>query len=116
MSAETEQDEPLDAQKYLRRMWENAPQLAKAKAERVYLEEYRKTLKALLMKESGAKSAAEQERDAYAHETYQAHLKGLQEAVRAEELLRWRMVTDQAAVEVWRSTEASKRAMDRGTR
>ena len=34
----------------------------------------------------------------------------------AEEAARWRMVTAQAAVEVWRSMEASNRGMDRGTR
>ncbi len=105
--------DPIDPQKHLKRMWDNAPKLAKAKAERVYMEEYRKTLKALLMRESTAKSMAEQERDAYAHDTYITHIKGLQAAVEAEELLRWRMVTDQASVEVWRSQEASNRTMDR---
>jgi len=80
------------------------------------MEEYRKTLKAMLMKQSPAKSSAEQERDAYAHDDYKSHLDGLRVAVEAEELLRWRMVTDQASVEVWRSTEASNRAMDRATK
>lgn len=108
--------ESLDPQKHLKRMWDTAPRLAQAKAERVYMEEYRKTLKALLMKQSGAKSSAEQERDAYAHDDYIAHLDGLREAVEAEEVLRWRMTTDAASVEVWRSTEASNRAMDKGTR
>ena len=50
----------IDPQKHLRRMWETAPKLAQAKANRVYMEEYRKTLKATLMKESPAKSMAEQ--------------------------------------------------------
>jgi hypothetical protein len=108
--------EPIDPQKHLRRMWETAPKLAEAKANRVYMEEYRKTLKALLMKQSGAKSAVEQERDAYSHDDYRAHLDGLRAAVEQEELLRWRMVTDQASVEVWRSQESSARAMDRGTK
>ncbi len=107
--------EPIDPQKSLKRMWAGAPLLAKAKAERVYLEEYRKTLKALLMSKSPAKSMAEQERDAYAHPDYAMHLEGLKQAVEAEEKLRWRMTTDQAAIEVWRSQEASNRAMDRGT-
>ena len=108
----------IDPQLALRRMWENAPALARAKAERVYLEEYRKSLKAILMQkaqQAGAKSSAEQERDAYAHNDYQIHLAALRDAVEAEELLRWRMVKDQAAIEVWRSQESSARAMDRGT-
>lgn len=105
--------EPIDPQKHLRRMWENAPKLAQAKAHRVYLEEYRKTLKAQLMKSSGETNVNAQEREAYSHPNYITHLEGLREAVQAEELLRWRMVTDQASVEVWRSQEASNRAMDR---
>jgi hypothetical protein len=108
--------EAIDPQKHLRRMWEAAPKLAQAKANRVYMEEYRKTLKALLMKASSAKSGIEQEREAYAHSDYAAHLSGLREAVETEELLRWRMVTDQASVEVWRSQEASNRSIDKGAR
>ena len=106
--------ERLDPQKHLRRMWENAPLLAQAKANRVYMEEYRKTLKATLMKSCGLDAIGAQEREAYAHPDYAKHLEALKEAVNAEELLRWRMVTDQASVEVWRSQEASNRAIDRG--
>jgi hypothetical protein len=108
-------DDKIDPQKHLRRMWETAPKLAQAKANRVYLEEYRKTLKAQLMKACGADAIGAQEREAYAHPDYEAHLQALREAVQIEETLRWRMVTDQASVDVWRSQEASGRAMDRGT-
>jgi len=103
----------IDPQKHLRRMWDNAPKLAMAKASRVYMEEFRKTLKAKLMKSSGVDAIGAQEREAYAHPDYEAHLKALEEAVHQEELLKWRMVTDQASVEVWRSQEASNRAIDR---
>jgi hypothetical protein len=96
-------------------MHKTGPLLAQAKANRVYLEEYRKTLKATLMHASEARSMAEQERDAYAHPTYAKHLEGLREAVALEERLRWTMVTHSAAVDVWRSMNASNRAMDRGT-
>jgi hypothetical protein len=105
--------EAIDPQKHLRRMWENAPKLAQAKANRVYLEEFRKTLKSQLMKGCGLEAIGAQEREAYAHPDYSAHLDGLKAAVEAEELLRWRMVTDQASVEVWRSQEASNRAIDK---
>jgi hypothetical protein len=94
-------------------MWKTAPKLAKAKAERVYMEEYRKSLKAILMKASGKGSSAAQEVEAYAHSDYIKHLAGLQAAVEAEETLRWQMVTLDAAVSVWRSQEASNRAIDR---
>lgn len=103
----------IDPQKHLERMWSNAPKLAQAKANRVYIEEMRKTLKATLMKGCGLDAIGAQEREAYAHADYVKHLEALKEAVQAEELLRWRMVTDQASVDVWRSQNASNRAIDR---
>jgi hypothetical protein len=107
---------PIDPQAAIEAMWKAAPALAKAKAERVYLEEYRKSLKALLMKACKEQSAVAQEREAYADPQYLAHLKALRVAVEEEETLKWRMVTYEAAVEVWRSQEASNRATDRATR
>ncbi len=106
---------PIDPQSYIQMIEDTAPRLANAKAERVYLEEYRKSLKALLMKASTQSTAAMQERDAYADAQYLDHLKALRIAVHGEEALRWRMVAAQAAIEVWRSQEASNRAMDRAT-
>lgn len=88
-----------------------APAYAKAKANRVYLEEFRKSLKALIMKEVEPKfsSAASQEREAYADSRYQQLLEGLRAAVEDEEMLRWRIVAAQAKIEVWRSLESSRR-------
>lgn len=106
---------PIDPQAAIQVLWDTAPKLAKAKATRVYLEEYRKSLKAILMKSSNQPSAALQEREAYADDTYIAHLAGLRVAVEEEETLRWRMIASQAAVEVWRSMEASNRSIDRAT-
>jgi hypothetical protein len=103
----------IDPQTSLEVMHKTGPLLAQARAERVYMEEYRKSLKALLMQASPQNSAAMQERDAYADEGYLLHLQGLRQAVEREEALRWKMVTAQTAVEVWRSQESSARAMDR---
>jgi hypothetical protein len=91
---------------------DNAPKYAKAKAERVYLEEYRKTKKAMLMQkaeQSGHKAAVTQEREAYADADYRQHLLALQAAVEEEERLRWLMVAAQARIEAWRSLESSRR-------
>ena len=52
----------------------NAPAFAKAKSERVFLEEFRKSKKALLMKDAllnGIEAANAQEREAYANPEYQ---------------------------------------------
>jgi hypothetical protein len=91
----------------------NAKHFAKAKAERVYLDEFRKSKKALLMKQSTESTSAAQERDAYAHPEYLALLEGLKQAVENEEQLRWTLIAAQARVEIWRSQEASNRIQDR---
>ncbi|PXX41129.1 MULTISPECIES: hypothetical protein [Burkholderia] len=91
---------------------DNAPALAKARAERVYLEEWRKSHKAMLMKEAecgGQKTTAGQERDAYASAEYVQTLHALKAAVEAEETLRWRMVAAQARIEAWRTLESTRR-------
>jgi hypothetical protein len=65
------------------------------------------------MKEHAALPAVAQEREAYADPRYLAHLDALKVAVEAEEAARWRMVTAQAAVEVWRTLSANNRSFDR---
>jgi len=90
---------------------------AEARAHRVYLEEYRKSQKAMLMKsalsDGRAKSAAVAEIEAYADPAYIEVLKGLEAAVEAEETFRWGLVSAQARIDVWRSQEASKRSFDK---
>ena len=82
---------------------------AKARAERTYIEEYRKSLKAILMKRSGEKVIAAQERDAYAHHEYLQLLDGLRAAVEVEEKLRWDLIGAQARVEIFKVQEYTKR-------
>ena len=93
-----------------------AGEFAKAKAQRVYLEEFRKSKKALLMSECLEKAANAREQYAYAHKDYQALLEGLRAAVEVEEELKWQLVAAQARVEVWRSEQATNRATDRTMR
>jgi hypothetical protein len=92
---------------------------AEAKAHRVYLEEYRKSLKSMCMKKAlssgNAKSAAAAEMEAYADASYIEFLKGLEAATQKEEELRWGLVSAQARIDVWRSQEASNRTMDKVT-
>lgn len=105
--------DPHDAVDYIIK---NAGRFAAAKAERVYLEEFRKSKKALLMKASGESSGIGQEREAYAHPEYIQLLEGLKEAVQVEEKLRWDLVAAQARVEIWRTEQANNRNQDRATR
>ena len=99
---ETEMIDPNDAVNYILK---NAPVYAKARAERIYLEEFRKSKKAILFRESPEKTVAEREQWAYAHPEYQALLKGIREAVEIEEKLRWDMVAAQARIDIWKAQE-----------
>jgi len=115
---DTPQEDRINPQKALRVIASTAPLYAEAKANRIYVEQYRKSLKAILMKKAlqrGHEAAVAQEREAYAEEEYVNLLAAIRDAVQAEEALRWKMVAAEAAVEVWRSLEASNRLMDRGT-
>lgn len=94
----------------------NAGKFAQAKAQRVYLEEFRKSKKAILMGQCLDKAANAREQYAYAHEDYVALLGGLKAAIEVEEKLRWDLVAAQARVEIWRSQEASARLTDRSAR
>jgi len=93
----------------------NAGKFAHAKSQRVYLEEFRKSKKAILMGQSDAKTSAEREQYAYAHEDYLALLGGLKAAVEVEEKLRWDLIAAQARVEIWRTKSANNRAQERAT-
>ncbi len=102
--------DPNDAVDFIYRM---APEFAKARSERIYLEEFRKSKKAMLMKDSGQSAIAAQEREAYSHEDYLGLLEGLKVAVEREETLRWQLVGAQARIEIWRTQSANNRGMDR---
>lgn len=101
--------DPMQAVEY---MIAKSGEYAQAKANRIYCDEYRKSLKSLLMKDAmvaGHNAANAQEREAYAHPDYMQHLSALKAAVEAEEKLRWMLIAAEARIEVWRSQEASKR-------
>jgi len=91
---------------------------AQARANRIYMEELRKTLKAELCKTAlhhGFEAVNAQEREAYSDPNYRAHLLAIKQAVEAEEKLRWMLIAAQARIDVWRSIEASNRVQDKVT-
>jgi hypothetical protein len=106
---------PIDPQSAVDYMVKAAPAFAKARAERVYLEEYRKSKKAILMQAHSTKPIGAQEREAYADPEYIGLLAALRVAVETEEEARWMLIAAQTRVEVWRSQEASNRRVDRAT-
>ena len=108
-------NEPIDPNKAVDFLLANAGKYARAKAERVHIEEYRKSKKALLMAECTEKAVNAREQYAYSHPEYIALLEGLKAAVEVEEQLRWAQIAAQLRVEVWRTQEASARAEGRAT-
>jgi hypothetical protein len=102
-------------EKALSWMVDNATKAAQARANRVYLEEYRKTVLATEMKASGENSAAAQEREALVSESYKTHLLGLREAVEKDEWNRWMFHAAEATIEAWRSMQANQRAQGKLT-
>lgn len=107
-----EQISPYKALDFIR---DNAPIYAEAKANVLYLTEYRKSLKAMLMAASTEKTESAKETYAYSHETYREHLRALAAAVTEAERLRWLMVAAEAKIEVWRSLESTARSEGKST-
>ena len=106
----------IDPQKAVDYLRDNAEKFADAKASRVYLEEFRKSKKSLLMLQSDEKTQAGKEAYAYAHDEYIALLDGLKVAIEAEETVKWQMIAAQARIEVWRTQQANNRNIVNSTR
>jgi hypothetical protein len=99
-------NEPTKAIQFL---IDTAPLYSKAKAERMYLEEFRKSRKAQLQSQAGTEVIGKQETYAYAHADYIEILEGIKQAVEKEEKYRWLMTAAQARIEVWRTEQYSAR-------
>jgi|TARA_Y100000588_G_scaffold321228_1_gene352368 hypothetical protein len=91
---------------------EKTKKLGKYKSKRIAFEQYRKVLKAKLMKEamlSGVSSVQAQEREAYADPSYEELLDALEMAVRIETELFYELKIFDVEVQVWRTQQANKR-------
>ena len=100
-----------DVEKAIDYLRDNAEAAAKARAERIYMDEFRKSLKALIMKEHIDATVSAQEREAYADPRYQTHLEALRQAVYRDEKARFMRVAAEAKIEAWRTSSANQRAI-----
>ena len=105
----------IDPNEAINFMIKNAEAYAQAKANVVYLTEYRKTVKSQGILRSLKSTVVEKEADAYTTVEYKTCVEGLREAVAEAERLRWMLVAAQARVDCWRSMEASNRAVEKAT-
>ena len=100
-----------DVEKAVDWLRDNADSCAKARATRIYFEEYRKSLKALLMSKYPDMSVSAQEREAYAHQDYQSHLKLMQQAIYEDERMKFFRASAEVKIEAWRTQQANIRAI-----
>jgi hypothetical protein len=94
---------------YLR---DEARPAAKAVAESAYMLEYRKSLKARLMGTSNEPVVAAQERFAYAHPDYEAHLKAMQTAIEKAKEHEFLLKAASIKIDVWKAEQYRNRKME----
>ncbi len=103
----------IDIMKHLQTLYDLGPKYAEAKGQRVMLEESLKVAKAESFIASDAQTVAQKEASAITSKEYATAIKGLSVAIENEERLKRALITAEAAVEVWRSLESSRRTMDK---
>lgn len=109
----SEEVDGINISKALDHLRDHAKMLAVAKAARIYLEQFRKSKKALLINSAPSGTIQAKESYAYAHDEYLTLLEDLRTAVEQEENEKWLMVAAQLKVEVYRTQQANNRFIDR---
>ena len=102
------------AEKATQYLIDSAAEIAAAKADLVRCENMLRVVKALAMKNSGANSAAAQEREAYASTAYQDAVTELANSTQEYETLRALREAAKMQIEYWRSFNANLRSAERG--
>jgi len=108
-------DEKLEAT--LDWLRENAGKAAKARANRVYLEEFIPSLRAKIAAEcmEAGDSASAADIKAKASDAYRTALEGYRAAVEADEALRWHKTRADAVISAWQTMSANARSMGKVT-
>lgn len=102
------------AAKAVQYLIDSAAEYGAARADAQRCDDMLRVVKALIMAQSNERSAAAQEREAYAHENYIAAVGEKFEAVKTAETLRARREAAIQTIEAWRSLNANQRAAERG--
>lgn len=91
----------------------NAPKLGEAKGKRVYLEEFRKSKKAMLILECSDSGVQAKESYAYAHPEFKEVIDGIRVATTEEITLQWQLEAAKLRVQIFQTESANNRAVDR---
>lgn len=102
--------DPLERR--LQELRDLADEFAEAESKRVYLEAFKHSKLAILMKEFEGRysTVAAQEREARAHPEYLELLEGLREATHIAERARWHLRIAERGSSLYQTQEATKRA------
>jgi len=94
-----------DIEKALDFLRDSAEAAAVNRSNRVYMEEYRKSLKAQLMSENLDMAVNAQEREAYKNVEYITHLEAMKEAIYEDEKLRFLIEAAKIKISAWQTME-----------
>ena len=87
-----------------------SPRYAKAKGERVHLDDFRKVQLAILYEQAVGRTVADKENWCRAHPEYQTTIKAHSDAVANEAALYWKLKLAETQIEVWRTIQATRRS------
>lgn len=99
-----------DAEKAVDWLRDHAGEIGEARATRLYMEQWVKTVKATIQTENPGVSVAASEIAALASSKYMAALQAYRDAVKNDETLRFLAAAAEAKLECWRSQESTRRA------
>ena len=86
---------------------DSAKTAAQHRANRIYAEEYRKSLKSQIMSEHISHPVNAQEREAYSDSRYLEHLEAIKEAVFEDEKIRFLIEAAKTKISAWQTMEKS---------
>lgn len=98
-----------EAEKAVDYMRDNARKTAQAVANSEHMQEYRKVLKARIMREHSDLPLGAQEREAYADSRYEQHIKAAQTAAEEAEYQEWMMTAAEAKLSAWQTQSRNAR-------
>ncbi len=100
-----------DIEKAVDYLTQSAFEAATARANKIYMDEFKKVLKAQIMGEYNDLANNAQERYAYADPRYLKHLEALRTAIFEDSRHTFLREAAQAKLEAWRTQSATERAM-----
>jgi ABC-type transport system involved in cytochrome c biogenesis ATPase subunit len=92
-----------EIEKALHFLIDSAKEAAQSRANRIYLEEFRKSLKAQIMSQHQDLPVNAQEREAYKNVEYIAHLQTMKDAIQEDEKMRFLIEAAKVKISVWQT-------------